>query len=47
MSGVPDASHVRVSIGYAVYDRETDDVPTLIMRADRAMYAEKARAHRA
>lgn len=47
VSGVPDASHVRVSIGYAVYDRETDDVPTLIMRADRAMYAEKARAHRA
>ncbi len=35
--------HVTVSVGYAEFDRNTDDIRSLIIRADRYMYQNKAK----
>lgn len=40
------APAVTVSIGWARYDREKDDLPALIARADQRMYARKAQTKR-
>ncbi len=37
--------HVSISLGFAVSPRDGDDVATLLLRADRAMYQAKAQGH--